>query len=236
MPELEGALRDLGRELVFPATPELALVVGERLRQADAPRTRFARRRTLALVLAVLAVAVAGAMAVPPVRGAILDFFNVGSVEVARVPTLPPAEADRLELGRRIPLDEVEQSVAFPVVRPRGEVEAVYVDRTIPGGRVTFVLPGRKLLMELRGESVSVAQKSVGPGTQIEYLTVNGHPGVWISGSPHTIVFHDAAGVFHDERPRLTGNVLLWDRGAVTLRLEGVRTKSEALELARSLG
>lgn len=236
MPDLELALRELGRELDFPPEPPLARVVGERLRRGVAPRPRLARRRLLALGLAVLAVAVAGAMAVPSVRSAVLDFFGIGAVEVERVETLPPVSGDELSLGVRVSLEEARAAVSFEVAEPSAEVAGVYLDRSLPGGRISFVLAGRRaVLMEFEGESVPLAQKSAGPGTRLTPVTVDGREGAWISGAPHVVVFRDRDGQFRDERTRLAGNVLLWEGPAVTFRLEGMRSLAEALALARGV-
>ena len=75
------------------------------------------------------------------------------------------------------------------------------------------------------------AEKMVGPGTKVEYLPVNGRPGIWIEGADHVVVFRDEFGRIQ-ERPRLARNVLLWEDGPLTLRLEGDFTKQRALALA----
>jgi hypothetical protein len=38
-----------------------------------------------------------------------------------------------------------------------------------------------------------------------------------------------------EEPPRFAGNVLIWTRGRLTLRLEGPLTKDEALAVARGV-
>src|SRR5919205_3044505 len=91
MAELERDLREVGRLLAFPPEPDLVPRVRSRLGEA-APRERFfARRRALVLALAVLAVAIGAAFAVPPARTAILRLFHIGGETIERVPTLPNA-------------------------------------------------------------------------------------------------------------------------------------------------
>src|SRR4029450_11174176 len=92
MTELERALQQLGRELEFPATPDLRARVRERTE-----RRRWLRPLAFAVALAVVAFGVA--MAVPQARSAILDFFHIGSVTIQRVETLPPAEERPLAQG-----------------------------------------------------------------------------------------------------------------------------------------
>ncbi len=48
------------------------------------------------------------------------------------------------------------------------------------------------------------------------------------------IVYRDREGMVREE-PRTAGNVLLWDRGGVTYRLEGAATQRRALEILGTL-
>src|ERR671923_2747821 len=106
MPELEQALVALGRELEFPPTPDLVGAVRERL----APRRAW--RRPLVFALAAVVVAFGIAMAVPPARSAILDFFHIGSVTVERVETLPRAKPLPFSTGLGPPV--AHATVALP--------------------------------------------------------------------------------------------------------------------------
>ena len=85
MTELERALVALGNELEFPPTPDFWPRVGERLQ-----RRRWVRPLVFAVALGALALGVA--LAVPPARSAILRFFHLGSATVQQVATLPPAQ------------------------------------------------------------------------------------------------------------------------------------------------
>jgi hypothetical protein len=217
MPDLELALRQLGRELDWPPEPILAPRVGARVR---APRRRRLAR-PLALAFAVLGAAVAVAMAVPPARSAILDFFGIGGVEIRRVETLPPLPAERVAPGIRVPLAEARNSVDFDVVVPGGYRSVYLVD-----GIVTFVWPDR-LLMELRGVAL-LLKKVVEQDASIESVEVEGYPAVWLEGLPHGLYMPGG-------EARLAGNVLIWVREGVTFRLEGDFTRERALELAGTL-
>jgi hypothetical protein len=70
--------------------------------------------------------------------------------------------------------------------------------------------------------------------TAIQFVTVNGKPAYWLSGEPHQIVYLVGPSSV-PERTRLAGNVLLWEQGGVTYRIEGPRTLEEALRIAASL-
>jgi len=61
--------------------------------------------------------------------------------------------------------------------------------------------------------------------------SVNGRRGVWVAGPAHAVVFRDELGRIV-ESPRLARNVLLWEDGGVTYRLEGGLTRERALAIA----
>ncbi len=235
MSELEQELHALGAELAFPPVPDLAADVGQRLRTRVARPSRF---RLLAAAAAALVLAAAAALAVPPARSAILDFLGIGGATIERTNTQPraPSDAD-LALGPRVTLVEAHRLADFPIRRPAAAAR-VYLDGSVPGGKVSFVwnVGGRRLLLtEFRGAQVPYVRKLVGPRTRIVEVLVDGAEGAWIVGAAHEIVWRDAHGLIRPDTRRLAGNVLLWDRGGVTFRLEGARTRGEALAIATGL-
>src|SRR5690348_13238336 len=103
MPELETTLRELN--VAFPPTPDLASAIRGRLER----RRLWQRPLVLALAIVVVA-AIAAVFAVPQSRSAILDWLGLRNVSVVRVEKLPVVPATGLDLGRRVTLDEAEQS------------------------------------------------------------------------------------------------------------------------------
>jgi hypothetical protein len=203
------------------------------------------------IAFAILVVAVGAAFAVPQARTAILEFLGLEGATVERVVLLPEAapEGD-LDLGQRVGLEEARGQASFPILVPEllGPPDAVYVNETTPGGRVTLVyLHNTKipttteagvglLVTEFRGDLDPVLiGKLVGPGTSAEQLAVGGEPGLWIHGEPHVFLYRDADGEVREETRRLAGNALVWNRGDLLLRLEGDVSREQALEIARSL-
>jgi hypothetical protein len=76
-------------------------------------------------------------------------------------------------------------------------------------------------------------RKEVTPATTIEPVVVDGHPGFWITGAPHTFGYFDAGGNALFEPTRLvTGNTLLWIERGTTYRLESALDLADALALA----
>ena len=216
---LEHELRAL--PIAFPDETDLAPRVLARLE-------RPARRWWLAPAL--VAVAAAGALlAIPQTRAAILDFFRIGGVEVQRVETQPRAPLRAAALGREVPFEVAQRAVDFPLLAPSSSI--AYVD-----GRMVNLRWKRYVLSQWRGEQLAFAQKQVGPGSQTVGVDVRGATGLWITGARHEIIYRDPrTGQIVAKSRRLAGNVLIWEAGGVTYRLEGARTVADARAVARNL-
>lgn len=217
MTELERALVALGNELEFPAPPDVWPRVAERLQR------RRVWLRPAAVALAVVALAIGIAFAVPPARSAILRFFHIGSVTVERVETLPPATTRPFSTG-------LGPALATPTVRlPRGLVATAYYRR--PGLAAALLrYRGEKVLYaELRGDQMGFTKKFVGPTTHVEEARI-GEWGLFLSGAPHVVMWDDGR-----VETRLAGNVLIWLSQGATYRLEGELTKEQMLKLGRQI-
>jgi hypothetical protein len=243
MPELELALVELGRSIEFPPAPDLASRVRERIAAGRPPRRSFLpARRTLVIALALLAVAVGALMAVPGTRAAILEFFGVRGVAIEHVETLPtvPKNVD-LNLGEPVSLERARELAAFDVVVPEalGDPDEVYFSDFPAGGMVSFVYGSseepRALLTQFEASVRDTFLKKLEATTEVEHVGVDGQLGVFLSGAPHVFGFIDANGQYQEETMRLVGNVLLWERPPLTLRLETNASLNEALRIARSV-
>jgi hypothetical protein len=230
---------------------------------ARAPRRRrlagVSGWRRLAVVgLAAVLLAAAVLVASPGTREAVarrLGLRGVG-VELGGPPpptvTTRPGERLDLGLGQRVTLEEARRRVGFPVLVPGAagfrQPAAVYVNEAVPvGGRVDLVYRARPglpaspftdvglLVTEFRGQPTPDFIKKVARAGLVEEVTVDGQPGYWFSGEPHFFTYLDATGQVRDEQTRLAGNTLIWQRGDLTLRIEGEISRQEALALARSM-
>ena len=230
MSELELQLVELGRELDVPAEPDVTARVVERLE-----RRRPFPWRPLAVALAVVVVAVAIAFAVPPARSAILRFFHLGGASVVRVEALPPAveRAQAGGLGDPLTRDAAERRVGFELVLPSA-ARRVYVLGDSLASVVVRAYGRPVLVSEFPGQG-QFLEKLVAGRTDVERLRVDGQPALWLEGAPHVLQYFDRRRGFREEPILIRGNVLLWVRGPVTLRLEGKLTKAQALELAHRL-
>lgn len=230
MPELDVVLRELGRNIEFPPTPDLASAVRGRLGE------RRSWRRPVALALALLVVALGAALAVPAARTALLDWLGLKGVRIVRVEELPPVRANGdLDLGRSVTLAEARRRAPWLLV-PAEASDRIYVNTSLPGGKVSFLWGSpasvRLLLTEFQGQAF--ISKLIEPEAKVEPVDV-GDQGVWLE-EPHVFAFRDREGNFRESTARLAGKTLLWQQGDVTLRLEGELSKQQALRIARSTG
>jgi hypothetical protein len=242
--ELE--LRQLGRELAFPPEPDVAARVVERLRAEREPSRRgLLPRRRLVLALAALAIALAAAFAVPPVRAALLDLIGIGGVTIERVEKLPPVTSSGdLGLGPEVSLADARRRVDFPIIRPDpdewGQPDEVFLSTSVPGGRVSLLYGSaeriRLLVTAFRGQTEpGLMKKAISGRTRVDFLSVRGSQGYWITGAPHAVTFRDATGTIREDEYRLAKDVLLWVEGGVTYRIEGDLDLMTALEIASRL-
>jgi hypothetical protein len=260
VPDLEEQLAALGREVAWPLTPSLAAGVRSRITvQPQVHRAPWFQSRW-ALAAAALIIVAAALLAYNPTREAIADWINV-HVFFQRVNVLPTPSpqppgplGERLGLGGRSTLAGAQQQVKWHIAIPAslGSPDEVYLQLPPAGaplGEVTLVYSTRPgipvsgetgvavLITSARGGiSDQFFGKMLGPGTTLEAVTVGGHRGFWVAGSPHMFVFLDAEGVVRGETMRLATNTLILDEGGTVVRIEGNLTKAQAMEIAASLG
>ena len=221
-------LRALAAYVDFPAERDLTAAVRARL----APRPR--RRRALVLVLAALVLALAVAFAVPPARSAILRFFHLRGARIELVDRLPQVQTTApLDLGVPVSLEDAAQTAGFePLISNLlGDPDRVTWD-----GRMLWFRYGdvRLLVSQFTGsERIELVKKLVEPRTMITPVSVLGQQGYFLSGATH-FLYLAPTDLIREERVRLARNVLLWQHGPLTLRLEGDLSVSEALRIARS--
>jgi hypothetical protein len=232
---LEKRLAALGTALDHPPAPDLVPAVLARLPQRRARRTGLARR-SLALALAAVLVLAGAAMAVPSTRHTILRVLGLRGVRIERVPalpSLPQGPGAALGLGKRITPSQARRAASFTALLP-AHPTAAYLSGDIAGGRVS-VLSGPVLITEFHGTAIPVVYKLIGPGTHLARVRIAGGPGIYLYGAPHEVIFQVSDGAIQSERVRVQGNVLIWQRGPLTLLIEGTHTLRQALALARSL-
>jgi hypothetical protein len=231
MSELELALTALGRELDYPATPDLTGAVRRRLADRRRP---LSWRRPLLIAVAALLVAVAAAMAVPQARSQVLDWLGIGSVTIHYVDELPKLEPrEEFELGARVPLAEARDRAQFAVLVPSLEgLEHPAVHYRGDIGMVSLLYGSEEEPRLLISEIVSpgAIDKLLTGATDVEPVTEGAWSGAWLSGGQHVLFLP-----VQDQMLRLVGKVLIVHNGSMTVRIEADVSKDEALRILRSL-
>jgi hypothetical protein len=212
------------------------------------------------MAAAALLIALSALLVYTPTRSAIADWVNVHvffqRIHVLPTPTPQPSGplGERLGLGTPTTLTEAQSHLAWQITVPAslGQPDEVYLQLPPVGaarGEVTLVYSTRPgipvanqtgvavLITEARGKvDTNFFGKMLGSGTTIEPVTIAGHQGYWIAGSPHVFIFLDADGSFRDETMRLATNTLILDDGGTIVRIEGNLTQAQAAQIASSLG
>ncbi|HEV3001070.1 MAG TPA: hypothetical protein VGW75_10070 [Solirubrobacteraceae bacterium] len=252
MPErIEDRLHALRDEVAWPSTPDIARAVAARLeagapedaasrRSAQPPARRPLARRPRRLAVAValaLLVPAAGALAVPSVRDDVLDWLGLQGAEVRRAPALPsarpPGDGD---LGRPVSLDEAARLAGFRPALPAalGPPEEVRFDES--SGFVTLVYDGLVVAQARGALTHELVRKIVTTRTEVRAVRVGGAPGVFLDGAPHAYLYVAPDGTVQEDRARLAGSTLVFNRGDTLVRIEGKGLElGRALRIARSL-
>jgi hypothetical protein len=246
-PPLEDRLLELGRAMAFPATPPLAALVADRLRQ---PPRRFgllrpiSRGMALALAATVVLVGVVAAFGLG-LGGLRLTF---GPVSFSPTPSLMAGPG----LGEQTSLADARQAVTFPLRVPGltelGDPDLVYLADPPAGGAVTLLYGARDgfpadpttgvglIVTQFRADiGPEVFEKLIDSGVSVTRASVHGHEAWWVAGGNHFFFYVDANGVRVDSTLRLAGDTLIWEEGGVTHRVEAAPSLADAVRVAESL-
>lgn len=173
-------------------------------------------------------------------------------------PAPTPPSLESLDLGDRVDPSAAAAAVGYPVKLPTlpelGQPLGVYARGNAPGGRLSAVYAANPAFPPdsnppiVTGRSVSIIvmefpgglaegflKKMIEPGTTIQTQTVNGHEGFWIAGAPHSLIYVGPDGRAADDAIRIVGNVLAWNDGDLTFRIEGAHDLASALRIAESI-
>lgn len=246
-----------------PARGAAATGVLDRLRELVGGGTvpggrRIARRSLLIALVALLALVVAAAAIGLGVPGIRIDLRQLPTPTPGPTagapgpspstalgtagPTTRPTPPDQ-ELGPIVSLDQARAGTGFGLLLPTAPgFEApteVHLNGVQPYTRVAlWYAPQRTLLTEFLGQIQPDAfQKIVGGGTTVAPVKVGQADGWWIAGAPHELMlsFRDPDGQVRWQDVTVTGNVLVWQAGSVTLRLETPLDQAGAIAVATSL-
>ena len=245
--QLSAALSALARDVAFPTAPAFTAAVTGRL---TAERARGVRPHLPGLALLgrrrVLVLVAVGLLALLALAGA--TRLAIGAFEVRVQPkatpsvSLPPVEPSAI--GEPVSEGEAVARAGFePALPPGPAPDEVYVIDNDFGGRgilyawrPSAVYPRIEgtdwglMLIAARGETEFVT-KSVNRSDAIVDVKVNGERAFWIP-APHEVSIATAEG---SETFSVTGNVLIWQVGDLSYRLETTLGRAEAIALAESM-
>jgi RNA polymerase sigma factor (sigma-70 family) len=97
---------------------------------------------------------------------------------------------------------------------------------------VTLIYRGGAVRLDELDGAVSLGFLKSAPDAR--WVSIGSGGGVWLPG-PHPVMYVGRDGVERTETARLAGPTLIWSSGAVTYRLEGMRTLDEARAAALTL-
>jgi hypothetical protein len=211
----------------------------------------------VAVAAAVVALLMSGILTFSPsARSAVADFLGLRGERIHVGKTVPSATlrplGAGLDLGEQTTLAAAGSRAGYPVLVPTdpalGPPDEVYVRSSGLGVQVSLVYRGRAglpkapqtgvglLVTEFRARlNEQFIYKAIGPGAMVEAVSVNGHIGFWISGRPHDILYVGPDGQPIPDTVRLAANVLVWEQGTVTVRIESLLNKAEAVRIAESV-
>jgi hypothetical protein len=182
-----------------------------------------------------------------------------GSPRLSSSPALVPTPGpvgSTLGLGQLVELDAAAANVDFtplapPAVVELGRPDAVYVDRVPTGGMVSYVYATREgypetsvgsgvglIVTQFRGDLArgEYFRKLATTGTIVTRTQVDRGAAYYLSGPMHAFLYRPPDGrEAAEERFRLVGDALIWERGLLTLRLEGDLTLEQARLVAESI-
>ena len=219
----------------YPPTPDIAA----RLRP---PRIRPIRRPRLAWAIAGAVVVLAGLLAVPEVRAAVVEIVKLGAVRIflggpTPTPLPPTGHLSLSELPGETTLEAARESATIPVQLPSypadlGPPDRVFLLREF-GGIIVLVWANPDY-----PDFAHLALFEIPPGPivnklfpeRIQSTSVAGRPAIWSSGDHFVELIMES----RQELVLVRGNVLIWSREGVTYRLETTLSLEEAIRIAES--
>jgi hypothetical protein len=235
---VEAELRSFSHELdTALGSIDLSPAVTRQLAEAAAraPRPDRVRRRRLVAALAAT-LAVAATLAIPPVRAAVTNFFDIGAVRVHEEPPPRRPTAGPLRLGEVTTLDAARArmpAVVVPSARGFTSPDEVWFDGKV-GGVTSLVYRARPglpaaehsdgiglLVQEFTGDGSAFVHKYLSNDARAQAVAVGPYEGVFITGGSHLVAYDDPTGIGASEDGRLVGNALIFQREGLTIRLEG---------------
>jgi hypothetical protein len=212
---LDDELRAVGRSAVVPPVDE-ALTAAVLARVADVPVRKRLRDRWRAFLAGFL-ILVAGVVLTPPVRATVAEWLRIGGVQAQPVGTRPSSAPPVPTVNGHLSLEQAARVAGFTPALPKSLGAPTGLEASKGFVAASW---GAVRLEQFQSGISPMYIKQYYDG--LEYLPqVNGY---WFR-TPHQLELVDKRVV------RIAGPTLVWERGGVTFRLEGV-DKTRAVQLA----
>lgn len=255
--ELEQRLRDLSGAVHFPETPDFAAMFQRDIVAKPVP---ISSRRPVARIILAAAVALlilgATLALIPGARHAVADWLDIPGLRLTvgdDAPIALPATPETSLAARYGPAVSLELAAAvvnFPLLLPAhpsvtGTPAIYFAQEANPVVLIAYppgdALPEAAqsgvglLLVEFRAGSDTVwGMKQAGTANDISVVRIAGVEALWIGGVHTLMIAPSAPGgtpVSHQ-----SANVLAWNVGGVTYRLEADLPIETMIAIAESLG
>ena len=262
---LDRPIKEYARSFAYPATPDIAGAVRQRLSGEHASvtgRQAPGKPRLAWMAAALVVLALGASLLTPDVQAFVRSLLRIGAIEVVvatPTPVTNPAGTSTASASpQTLPalleglvgetsFDIARSQMQFPIKLPTyppelGEPDLVYMQDP-RSSLVTLWLdpqaPGKVQMSLMQTIETGLAEKMVSRPEVVERTTVKGQEAAWVRG-PHYLLFQNPEvqkdlGFEFREVVLVEGNVLLWTEGIVTYRLETTLSKEEALKIAESL-
>jgi hypothetical protein len=244
---LEGMLTDLAQDVVWPATPNVAPAVLERLVMPPPGAWRLRRAWRPAFAIAVVATFLLAAAVAALAFG--LPGLRIIFTESLPPSAIAPAPGERLGLGDATTLEAAAASFGGGLAVPAaiGAPDETYA--AADGSIVSLVYHAADGLPALADSDIGLLVMEVHGRVDpehLEKLVLEGHntvtvvdvvgvPGYWIEGGPHVLRYRDPSGETGEIVTRLVGDTLVWERDGVLYRIESALGFEETLRIAESM-
>lgn len=255
---LERHLARLRTDLVFPPTPDIAstLALNDMPGRPEPSRSMATPGVPWSWTALAAAVVMIGllAFAIPGTRSTLASWIGYPGIRIQvgtdeQVTPAPPTSiGGTLLLGRQVSIGEAAAAARFDIVAPTGdritETPETYLLQRDDAVMASLLYPASGALPEIGRSRVGLLLMQIDSPESTALITkrsmneqspvsvqVNGAQGWWIEGGILSVEPVYESGAFE----RSSGNVLIWEQGGVTYRMESALTMPDALALAESL-
>lgn len=227
-------------------------------------RLTASRPALAAVVVAALLLLLATVLILSPTtRSAVADRLGLPGLVITADPpptaiSTPVATAQaspvrfRAAFGPPLPLEAAQARVAYRIHLPTApgldQPDAIYLVQPPATGQVILAYAPRADLPPISNTDTGLLitqflgrvepgffVKAIGPYTTVTPVMVDGAQGYWIDGETHAFFYRSPNGDVERDSIRTVGDVLIWERDGLILRLESALSRDEALRIAESI-